>query len=270
MFKPASVLRCVTPKMGRLAGWLTLSFFCLSPAFAGPGELTVLSLMPLKEAVSDALAKFEKDTGLPVSVSFVNRSQLKSGLHGSEHPDVVMASEEVITELEKAGQTQKDTRSAFGRTGLGVVTPQAAPTTDISSPEAFKRAILESKSLIYADPSENAGGQQVQALFERLEMSAAIKTKTQLGTGNNPVAPVGFGDVAMGVYSINEILAAKGVKLAGPLPATLQVWIRYEAAMVAGAPNQSEAKRLMTYLVSAQAKQSFASKGFEAIPRSGF
>ncbi len=266
MFKFASKLTVVTPTMGRVAGWLTLSFFCLAPAFAGPGELTVLSLMPLKAAVSDALAKFEKDSGLPVSVHFVNRSQLKSALHGSEHPDVVMASEEVISELEKAGQTQKDVRSALGRTGLGVVTPQAAPATDVSSPESFKQAILKSKSLIYADPSENAGGQQVKTLFDRLELSAAVKAKTQLGTGNNPVAPVGFGDVAMGVYSINEILAAKGAKLAGPLPVSLQVWIQYDAAMVAGAPNQSEAKRLMTYLVGAQAKQSFASKGFEAIP----
>ena len=266
MFKPLSILPDFAAHIARLAGSLTLSLGCLTPAFAGPGELTVLSLMPLKEAVSDALAKFEKDTGLPVSVHFVNRSQLKSGLHGSEHPDVVMASEEVIAELEKAGQTQKDARAALGRTGLGVVTPQGAPATDLSSPEAFKQAILQSKSLIYADPSENAGGQQVKTLMDQLELSAAVKAKTQLGTGNNPVAPVGFGDVAMGVYSINEILLAKGAKLAGPLPASLQVWIRYDAAIVTGAPNPSEAKQLMTYLVGAQAKQSFASKGFEAIP----
>ena len=266
MFKPASVLPCITPTWGRLAACLMLSFSCLTPALAGPGELTVLSLMPLKEAVSDALAKFEKDTGRSVAVHFVNRSRIKSGLQGSEHPDVVMASEEVITELEKAGQTQQDARSALGRTGLGVVTPQGAPAMDVSSPEAFKQAILQSKSLIYADPTENAGGQQVKALFERLDLSAAVKAKTQWGTGNNPVAPVGFGDVAMGVYSINEILLAKGAKLAGPLPDPLQVWIRYDAAMVAGAPNQSEAKRLMTYLVGAQAKQSFANKGFVAVP----
>lgn len=266
IFKPPSVLTCINPKMSRLAGWMTLSFFCLAPAFAGPGELTVLSLTPLKEAVSDALAKFEKNTGQLVTVHFVNRAQLKSGLHSSERPDVVIASEEFITELEKAGQTQKDARSALCRTGLGVVTPQAAPATDVSSPEAFKQAVLQSKSLIYADPSDNAGGQQVKALLDRLELSAEVKAKTQLGTGNNPVAPVGFGDVAMGVYSINEILVAKGAKLAGPLPASLQAWIRYDAAMVAGAPNQSEARRLMNYLVSAQAKQSFASKGFEAIP----
>ena len=266
MIKPASITPNAPPYIFRLVGSLTLSFFCLTPVFAGPGELTVLSLMPLKAAVSDALAKFEKDTGRPVSVHFVNRSQLKAGLHGSEHPDVVMASEEVIAELEKAGQTQKETRSGLGRTGLGVATPQAAAAIDLTSPEAFKQAILQSKSLIYADPSENAGGQQVKTLMDQLELSAAVKAKTQLGTGNNPVAPVGFGDVAMGVYSINEILLAKGAKLAGPLPAPLQVWIRYDAAMVAGAPNNSEAKRLMTYLVGAQAKQSFASKGFEAIP----
>jgi molybdate transport system substrate-binding protein len=249
-----------------MLGWLSASFFCMASAFAGPGELTVLSLTSMKETVIEVLAKFEKDTGRSVAVHFVNRAQLKSALHGSEHPDVVMASEEFITELEKAGQTQKEARSALGRAGLGVVTPQGAPAMDVSSPEAFKQAVLQSKSLIYADPSENAGGQQVKTLFDRLDLSAAVKAKTQLGTGNNPVAPVGFGDVALGVYSINEILLAKGAKLAGPLPASMQVWIRYDAAMVAGAPNQSEAKRLMTYLVSAQAKQSFASKGFEAIP----
>jgi molybdate transport system substrate-binding protein len=260
------MLKDITRTMGPLVGGLLLSFACLTPAAAGPGELTVLSVMPLKEAVTEALGKFEKDTGQSVSVRFVSRAQLKSALHGSEHPDVVMASEELITELDNAAQIQKSDRSVLGRAGLGVVTPQDAPATDVSSPEAFKQAIRQSKSLIYADPSENSGGLQIKALFERLEMSTEIKDKTQFGTGNNPVAPVGFGDVAVGVYAINEILMAKGAKLAGPLPASLQVWTRYDAAIVASAPNQSEAKRLMTYLVGPQAKQSFQSKGFEAIP----
>ncbi len=266
MSMPTSILTDITRTIGPLLGGLFLSFACLTPATAGPGELTVLSVMPLKEAVSEALVKFEKDTGQTVSVRFVNRAQLKSALHGSEHPDVVMASEELITELDATGQIQKNDRSALGRSGLGVATPQAAPATDVSSPEAFQQAIRQSKSLIYADPSENSSGLQVKALFERLEMSAEIKHKTQFGTGNNPVAPVGFGDVDVGVYSINEILLAKGAKLAGPLPASLQVWTRYDAAIVASAPNQSEAKRLMTYLVGPQAKQSFTSKGFEALP----
>lgn len=266
MFQPISLLPCFASSLRRMLSLLTVSSFCMASAFAGPGELTVLSLTSMKEAVIEVLANFEKDTGRAVSVHFVNRVQLKSALHGSERPDVVVASEEFITDLEKAGQTQKDVRLAIGRAGLGVVTPQGAPVTDVSSPEAFKQAVLQSKSLIYADPSDNAGGQQVKALLDRLELSATVQSKTQRGTGNNPVAPVGFGDVALGVYSINEILQAKGVTLAGPLPASMQVWIRYDAAMVAGAPNQNEAKQLMTYLVGAQAKQSFARKGFEAIP----
>jgi molybdate transport system substrate-binding protein len=266
MLTTVSVLPSVSRKLRQTACWLALSAISLTPAFAGPGELTVLSLTPLKEAVSEALAKFEKDTGQAITVRFVNRSQLKSNLHGSEHPDVVIAAEEVISELDRAGQMQKDSRLALGRTGLGVATPQAAPAPDLSSPEAFKQAILQSKTLIYADPAENPGGVQVKALFERLGMSSAISAKTQFGTGNNPVAPVGFGDVEIGVYPINEILVAKGAKLAGALPASLQVWTRYDAAIVTGAPNQSEAKRLMAYLLGPQVKQSLAGKGFEAMP----
>ena len=235
-------------------------------AFAGPGELTVVSVGPVKAALSDALAKYRAETGEAIVVVNAGRSQLKAKVHGADHPDLVIASQEEMDTLEKGGQTQTATRATLGRSGLAVAMRKGVKVPDLSSAAAVKQALTNAKSLSYADPQENPAGLQAGAVVERLGLTDALKAKLQFGSGNNPVAPVGFGDIEIGMYPTPLILLAKDVQVAALLPAELQQWTRYDAALISGAPNENEAKRLLVFLRGTAARASFSASGFETAP----
>lgn len=233
-------------------------------AYAGPGELTVVTVGPMKDALADAIAKYKAETGETVAVIEAGRSQLKAKVHGAEHPDLVIASQEELDGLEKGGQTQAATRAPLGRAGLAVALREGVKAPDLSSAEALKQVLSSAKSLSYADPDENPAGAQAGEVVEKLGLTAAVKPKLQLGSGSNPVSAVGFGDVEVGLYPTPLILSAKGAQVAAPLPADLQKWTRYDGALISEAPNATEAKRLLGYLSGAGAKAAFAARGFEA------
>ncbi len=233
-------------------------------AYAGPGELTVVTVGPVKDALADAIAKYKSETGETVAVIDAGRSQLKAKVHGAEHPDLVIASQEEMDGLEKGGQTQTATRAPLGRAGLAVAMRQGVKAPDLSSADALKKVLTSAKSLSYADPEENPAGVQAGEVVEKLGLTAVVKPKLQLGSGSNPVSAVGFGDVEVGLYPTPLILSAKDAQVAAPLPADLQKWTRYDGALISGAPNEIEAKRLLGYLSGAGAKAAFAARGFEA------
>ena len=243
-----------------------LLLWCGLNAWAGPGELTVVSVLPMREALADALQKFQSETGQSVAVVYVNRNQLKSKVHGAEHPDVVVASEDEMNGLDQARLVQSSVRSPLARMGLGVSMFKDAVKPDLSTPQALALALRQAKSLTYVDPADSPAGQQAQAVIAQLGLTDELQAKTQLGTGNNPVAPVGFGDVALGLHPMNLILLARGAQLAAPLPAQVQQWTRFDVALIADAPNQNEAKRLITFLTGASARASYAAQAFEPMP----
>ncbi len=78
------------------------------------------------------------------------------------------------------------------------------------------------------------------------------------------VEPVGRGEIELGVHQITAILAVPGVKLAGPLPSTLQKWTTYTAVMMPGARSPKVARALVAFLTSGEARAVFATKGFAA------
>lgn len=235
-------------------------------AQAGPGELTVVSVTSMKDVLVGMFANFEKETGHTVAVSWASPAQLKAKVHGSDHPDVVIAPEEAMNALDRDGQTQSGSRAALGRVGLGVVVRHDAKGPDVSTAASFKQALLDAKSLIYVDPQESADGVKARAVVERLGLADALKAKTQLGNGANAIAPVGFGNVELGLHPIHHVMATKDVRLLAPVPAELQQWTRYDLALITDAPNPAEAERLMTWLRAASAKARLSTLGIEAAP----
>ena len=78
---------------------------------------------------------------------------------------------------------------------------------------------------------------------------------------------VGIGDAGneIGFGAITEIklFEPKGLKLVGPLPAEVQNYTSYAAALMTGAPSPQAAKAFLAFLGSAEAKQAFAAAGIE-------
>jgi molybdate transport system substrate-binding protein len=79
------------------------------------------------------------------------------------------------------------------------------------------------------------------------------------------VAPVGRGEVEIGIHQISEILPVKGVRLAGPLPPELQKYTVYVGVPVPGTPNLQAVSEFIRHLTSAEARGSLAAAGY-AVP----
>lgn len=232
-------------------------------AHAAAGELTVMSTPSMKEPLAAVLDAFKKESGLAVATEFVAPRQLRSKMAAStEHADVVVSDEAAIADLQKDGRLAE--RAPIGRTGLGIAMQAGKKAPDVSSPDALKQALLAAPSVLWADPSESAWGRLAAGVVEKLGVTKELQGRVKLGTGNNPLGPVGFGDAQLGLHSIAEILQARSVSLVAPVPAALQQWIRLDAGLVQNAPNESDAKRLMKFLGSPAARAVWMRHGIEA------
>jgi molybdate transport system substrate-binding protein len=71
------------------------------------------------------------------------------------------------------------------------------------------------------------------------------------------------GEAELGIHQISEILPVKGVTLVGPLPAEIQNYTVYAAALGAQAKESDAAKALLKALSGPAAAEVLKSKGME-------
>ena len=141
---------------------------------------------------------------------------------------------------------------------------EKAPVPDISTSDAFKKTVLAAKSVIYIDPKIGTSGKHVAEVFERLGIADAVKPKLTLGTGGYIVAPVGRGEIELGIHQISEIIPVPGVRLVGPLPADLQKYTVYVAVPVPGTPHAAAVDAFITHLTGPNATARLAAAGYTA------
>jgi len=252
--------------VSRLLALAVLNAGFIAVACAGPGELTVLTVAPMQGAFASVLNQYERETGRHVALIVSTPARLAAALKGADAPDLVVLADDDLTPLAISSHLLARSRTAFVRDGLGVAVKQGAASPDLSTPASFRQALVDARTLGYADPSESASGRQVVELVAGFKLVDALKSKTSFGTGISALAPIAFGDVSLGLYPVSQIIATPGVRLVGPLPAELQRWTRYDIALAADPPNLSEARELLRYLSGPGTHAGLRAKGFEPTP----
>jgi molybdate transport system substrate-binding protein len=124
------------------------------------------------------------------------------------------------------------------------------PKPDISSVEAFKRALLAAKSIAHADPARGGRtGVYVASLLDQLDIAAGIKSKITIFPPG-VFDTIAKGDVEIGIGGISEIITDPRVELVGPLPAAIQNYNQFTAGIVASSKEQDAGQALIQYLTS--------------------
>src|SRR5262249_62270499 len=92
----------------------------------------------------------------------------------------------------KKGKVANGSRAPVGRVGIGVMVKDGTPKPDISTVDAFKKSLLNAKSVAYIDPaSGGSSGIYLAGLFEKMGIANDIKPKAKLingGYGADPTA----------------------------------------------------------------------------------
>ena len=242
---------------------LGLAFVILSPPAAHGAELTVLSAGAVEARLVGLLESFRRETGQQVAVAFATAPAIRRKMAAGESVDVLIAPPAVLDELTRNRKVAEG-RAILGRVGVGVTVRAGAPKPDISTPEALTQAVLRADSLVY---NEASTGIYFARLLERLGIADQVKAKTTRypdGAAVMEHVARGRGN-EIGVGPITEILAhvPKGLVLVGPLPAAVQNYTSYAAAVMAGSPSPEEGRRLIRFLISPAAKAAFAATGVD-------
>src|SRR5947199_3758941 len=226
-------------------------------------EIKLISAGAVRAVVSSLAESFTQDTGHSVQATFGTVGVVRQKL-ATDPADVVIASDTALDELLKQNAVVAGTRTDIARAGVGVGVREGAPKPDISSPEAFKQALLAAKSLVYVDPAQGAtSGIHFASVLQRLGIAEAVKAKTKLVPGGYPAELVAKGEAELVAHQISEILPVKGVTLVGPLPKDLQKITTYSAGLAARSAVPEAAQALIAFMARPDFRSRFAEAGLD-------
>src|SRR5437763_12322134 len=246
---------------------VALAFAFVYATAAQGANVKILTAGAMKAVVLELVPQFEKETGHKAVVDNDTAGGLAKRIEGGEVFDAVVVTPGVIDDLANKGKVVADTRANVARVGVGVVVKEGAPLPDISSVDAFKRALIAAKSVAYIDPaSGGSSGIYLTGLFDKLGIAAEIKPKAKLKRGGYVAELIANGEAELGLHQISEILPVKGVKLVGPLPAEIQNYTTYAAAVGADAKQPDAARALIKLLTGPTAESVLKARGMERPP----
>jgi len=255
--------------MGRAVGlgwWLGLLLVILAggASAAQAAEVKVLSAGAVRGIVTDLAQAFQRETGHTVTLTFGTVGVVRQKLTAGEAADVVIMTDAAIDEMAQKGAVTRGTRADLARTGIGVGVRDGAPRPDIATPEALKRTLLETKSLVYVDPAQGGtSGIHFAAVLQRLGIAEAVKGKTLLVPGGYAAEKVAKGEAELVVHQISEILPVKGVTLVGPLPKDLQKITTYSAGLTTRSAAPEAARAFIAFVTRPAFKAKFAAAGLD-------
>lgn len=243
-----------------LAAMLAVAAFPAADA-ARAADVVLLSGGPMKTSIEALLPEFTRASGHRVRADYQPMGEITNRLRANAFADIVIMTPEAIAPLQREGRIAAEGQTPLAQVGVGIAVHRDAPSPDISTPDALRRALLAARSIVYIDPTRGTSGRHVVEVFERLGISEQMKGKTTLGSGGFVVEPVGRGAVELGIHQVSEILPVPGVKLVGELPRELQRYTTYVAALTPGVKEAEAARELVRYLRSPAAQALIRSNG---------
>jgi molybdate transport system substrate-binding protein len=228
-------------------------------------EIKVLSAGAVQSMVEALGREFERASGTTLNLIFNTAGSLRDRVKSGEAADLVILSESIIASLDKSGMFVPGSIINLGRAVTGAAVREGAPVPDISTPAAFKQALLKAKTVAYTDPKAGgSGGIMFAAMLERLGIADEVNKKAVLGKRGSEVArSIAEGRAEIGTTFISEVLPVKGVKVIGPLPGDLHTANTYTAAIPAGSASHAAATALLRALTDPATRARWSAAGLE-------
>ena len=212
---------------------------------------------------------FERDTGHTVTAEFSAVGAMAAKLVAGEPADIVILTAALIDELTAKDWVVPGPRGDLGRVGTGVAVRAGAPLPNVSNIPALRGNMLAATCIVCPDPAVATAGKVVMAVLERLGIADEVRPRMRYfpnGYAAMGALASGSGALELGITQITEILANKGVTLAGPLPHELQAKTVYSAGLAVRAQQPRAAREFLARLIAPAARPIFAAAGFEVEP----
>jgi molybdate transport system substrate-binding protein len=252
----------------RLASLIAVSISAiatLSTAPATAADLKVISAGAVRGLIAEIIDDYSRQTGQKFDFTVGTTGQLRDVISSGQHADLVIVAVPLMGDLEKTGNLIAGSRADLGRVGIGVAVREGASVPDVATPDTFKQALVQAKTIAFTDPAAGGtSGIYFKGLTERLGIGDAVAAKAVMTRGGREAAiEVAEGRAEMAVIFVSEAIAVKGVKVAGLLPPSLQDYSAYAAAIPKASTDVAAARAFITALTSAAMAQRWRANGFE-------
>jgi len=226
-------------------------------------QIKVMLSAAFKEAYLELVPRFERASGHTVSNIWCPSVQMMTRLKGGEVVDMMIMSAAAVDELIRSGLVATSDRYDLATCGVGMAVRAGAPRPDIGSADAFRRAVLAARSVVY---STGPSGIYLAGLFQRMGIADAVNAKLRQVQGEPAGAVVACGDAEIGFQQICELMPVPGIDLVGPLPPEIQEITTFSAGVHVRAPAPEAARALARYFTSPEAAPVVRQKGMEPLP----
>lgn len=202
---------------------------------------------------------FEGQTGQRLDMDWRPTTALMKSIGEGQRADVAIVISNAMDELVEKGIVVAGTRARLADAVLGVGVKQGAPKPDVSSLEAFKKAMTDARSVAYSQAG--ASGIYFAGLIERLGIAEAVRARAVVIPMGFTAEKVASGEADVAIQQISELMSVPGIEVAGPFPDEIQVASTFEVAMFKDAANPEGARALIGVLTSAEADRAYRDGG---------
>jgi molybdate transport system substrate-binding protein len=240
----------------------------LVPALASAQvEVRVFVGGAMSEPVREVGEVFARSAGHRMVYVTDTTGALQKRLASGEPADVIVVASNGIEALQKDNRIVPGSRVDLARALIGVGVRAGAPSPDLSTPDTFKAALLKARSVSYVNPaSGGTSGTYFEGLLQRMGIADAMKPKIVYRTQGSEVATaVASGAAELGITFTSELAPNAGVKVAGTLPAAIQLPTIYAGALVAGSRNADAARAFLRALAGAEGRAAVKKAGLDVV-----
>lgn len=227
-------------------------------------DVKVLSGGAVEPGVHAFAEQVKRDLGHELKIIFNTTPQITKRLAAGEVHDIVILPPAAIEQAVKDGKVIAETRVPVGRVGAGIIVRSSAVAPSVATVDALKQALLDADSVVYNTASS---GIYLDKLFAKMGVLDPIKPKTtrypNAGSVMEHVIKGRGNEIGFGPITEIRMYESKGLKLVGPLPAEVQNYTSYDAAVMTGAASDAAARAVLRLLATPAAKAIFAGKGIE-------
>ncbi len=226
--------------------------------------IRVLSAGAVKPGLARLIDGFQRESGYDVVVTFATAPAIRDRIGSGESVDVLIAPAALLEELLQSGKAWASGRVTVGRIGAGVMVRHGAPLPKIATVDELKQSLLNAESVVYNQASTGA---YLEGLFDRLGIGEQLKTRvTRYPDAASVIDHVIKGkgsEIGLGATTVIAEAEKEGLKLVGPLPAEIQNYTTYAAAVTAQGAAKDGAQAFVRYITTPAARASFAAAGVE-------
>ncbi|EJN01757.1 substrate-binding domain-containing protein [Herbaspirillum sp. YR522] len=238
----------------------SLSMAASLPACAD--ELKVLAAGAIAPVVRSVAADFERRSGMHVEVQNATGGVTERRIRSGERFDLTVVPAPLLKALVADRYVDARTTRELAQVGIGVAVKAGAPAPAIATVAQFKAALLAAPSVAVIDPKAGgSSGIYLEKLFEQLGIAAQMHAKQVLVPGGLVAEKLLDGSAALALHQQSEILAVKGARLVGPLPAAIQNYTVYAAGISPQSGSTGAARAFLTMFSQEHARQAMREHG---------